>query len=56
MSIILRKFIQTVLKEEWWEETYNKKIVDDDAFKGTSIIVNDDAKEKIKKWLQQMKM
>ena len=55
-SIVLREFIQTILKEEWWSESYDKKIVDDDAFKSTSIIVNDDTKEKIKKWLKQMKM
>ena len=56
MSKVLREFIKTILKEEWWSESYTKKIVDDDAFKGTSIVVNDETKEKIKKWLKQMKM
>lgn len=55
MQDLLRCTIQLIV-EEWYLEQYGKNIIDDESFQKQSIIVNDDAKKKIKHWLQAMKL
>ena len=45
-----------ILYEEWWAETYNKKLIDDDSFNDDSLLVSKDTKKKIKVWLRKMKL
>lgn len=50
----LKLFIKSILLEAWWEETYNKNIIDDPAYAKTSLLVPDDIKDKITKYLVKM--
>jgi hypothetical protein len=53
---LLRQTIKTILREEWYLERYDKKLIDDEAFNKESILVNDDVKQQIKDWLKKMKL
>lgn len=56
MNDLLRNTIKQILHEQWWEETYDHLMIDDDSFNKESILVNDDTKKQIKNWLQKMKL
>ena len=43
-----------LLNEEWWEECYDKTLDDDESFNKESLLVPDDVKHSIKKWMQAM--
>lgn len=38
------------------EESYDKELMDDEAFDAPSVLVPDDIKKKIKKWAKDMKL
>jgi len=38
------------------DESYDKELLDDEAFDAPSVLVPDDIKKKIKKWAKDMKL
>ena len=42
------------LKEEWWSESYDKRLYDDESINKKSVYVPDDIKKSIKKWIKDM--
>lgn len=50
----LKLFIKSVLLETWWEEVYNKSILDDPSFAKDSVLVPNDIKDKIANYLVKM--
>lgn len=51
---LLRTLIREILIETWWEETYDKDIVDDPAYKKKSKLVPDDIKAQITDYFSSM--
>jgi hypothetical protein len=50
------KELRQIIKEAWWEETYDKLLMDDPAMDADTMIVPKTSKEKIKKWAKAMKL
>lgn len=44
------------LKEEWWAESYDKRLYDDESINKDSVYVPDDIKNSIKKWIKDMRL
>ncbi len=54
LNELLRTYIRKILDEAWWEESYDKELMDDPAFAEKSMLVPDDIKKKIKKYNSDM--
>jgi hypothetical protein len=52
----LRRLIREAMRGSHPEESYDKGILQDPAYRKKSVYVPDDVKEKIEVWLKQMKM
>jgi len=50
------KELKQIVQEAWWEETYDKLLMDDPAIEADTLIVPKSSKEKIKKWAKAMKL
>lgn len=50
----LKTYIKDIIKEEWWEESYDKNLLDDPAFDEKSVYVPDDIKDSIRSWAKSM--
>lgn len=50
----LKDYIKSVIKEEWWAESYDRNLLDDPAFNEESVYVPDDIKDSIRRWAKMM--
>lgn len=50
------KQLKNIIREAWWEEQYNKRMIDDEKYKEESALVPDEIKQKINKWFVNMKL
>jgi hypothetical protein len=50
------KELKSIIREAWWEESYDKLLMDDPAIEADTVIVPKTSKEKIKKWAKAMKL
>lgn len=46
--------LKRIIAEEWWSESYDHNLLDDDAFLSSSVLVPDETKRKISKWAVDM--
>lgn len=56
---MLRAFILEEIKllnEDWWAESYDKRLYDDESINKKSTYVPDDIKKSIKNWIKDMKL
>jgi hypothetical protein len=55
---IIREFVEAyaVRGGSQPDESYDKELLDDEAFDASSVLVPDDIKKKIKKWAKDMKL
>lgn len=48
--------IRLLINELWWEEQYDKLLMNDPAMDAETLIVPKTSKDKIKKWAKDMKL
>ena len=57
---ILKSFIieetKNYFRDDWWAISFDKRLFDDESIQYRSVIVPDDIKDHIKKWLHDMKL
>lgn len=55
---IIREFVEAYVVRggSQPDESYDKELLDDEAFDAPSVLVPDDIKKKIKKWAKDMKL
>lgn len=46
--------LRRIIREEWWAEAYDKQLTDDASFNSQSLLVPDDIKNTLKKWMRSM--
>ena len=51
---LVREEFKRLLREAWYEESYDKNLMDDPVLKKKSVYVPDDIKLAIRKWMKAM--